>query len=608
MKKLVILAAAVGCSSSQNPSPNPPPPWGVPISGGTMLVTQDGAYAVIADPDRDQIVSVDLATKKVVGQLPLSPNEEPGRIAEDGHGGIHVALRRGGALLNLTDAATLSIASRVQVCPEPRGVVWDPATDYIDVACTTGELVSVPSTGTRIVRNLRLDRDLRDVVIANGNLYVSRFRTAELLQLDAQGNIAKRLVPPTVQRLDIGGPQSNGGPVDAIPAVNWRTIAFSGGVMMMHQRQLKTILHETQGGYGGGCGQGPDEDAVTIVPASGVPFAVAPPVAGALPVDIAATGDGTRIAVVTAGSKMVHVFSQAALSQGDDNQCGGGKGGGGMGGGGMGSGSGSGGGSGDGDDQGNGDGDHNDDLGAPTSVGWSPNGDLLVYYPELPGLVIRSTVNNKTVKLPGEVGYDAGRAMFHTQTQVGLACASCHPEARDDGLVWQFETEGTRRTQSIAGDILDRAPYHWSGDMADLPTLMDAVFAVRMAGPTPTHSQHVALGPWLNRVPAPAPIVPLDAQAVARGQALFESAQVGCANCHSGPLLTNHTLQNVGTGATFKVPSLRGVGARPPFLHDGSAPTLLARFGAQGGGDLHGHTAQLNPMQISDLVAYLESL
>jgi len=65
---------------------------------------------------------------------------------------------------------------------------------------------------------------------------------------------------------------------------------------------------------------------------------------------------------------------------------------------------------------------------------------------------------------------------------------------------------------------------------------------------------------------------------------------------------------NVGTGGTFKVPSLVGVGARAPFLHDGCAATLMDRFTTCGGGDLHGKTSQLTPAQLSDLVAYLETL
>jgi mono/diheme cytochrome c family protein len=134
------------------------------------------------------------------------------------------------------------------------------------------------------------------------------------------------------------------------------------------------------------------------------------------------------------------------------------------------------------------------------------------------------------------------------------------------------------------------------------------VFGERMAGGKLTRSQHLSLGPWLDRVPAPQPPPPADPAAVERGRALFQSADVGCGSCHSGPLFTNHTIVDVGTGGAFKVPSLLGVAARPPFLHDGCAATLADRFGTCGGGDRHGHTSQLTPAQLSDLIAYLESL
>jgi cytochrome c peroxidase len=58
----------------------------------------------------------------------------------------------------------------------------------------------------------------------------------------------------------------------------------------------------------------------------------------------------------------------------------------------------------------------------------------------------------------------------------------------------------------------------------------------------------------------------------------------------------------------FKVPSLLGVAVRAPYMHDGCAATLRDRFGACGGGDLHGKTSTLSETQLSDLIAFLESL
>ena len=57
-----------------------------------------------------------------------------------------------------------------------------------------------------------------------------------------------------------------------------------------------------------------------------------------------------------------------------------------------------------------------------------------------------------------------------------------------------------------------------------------------------------------------------------------------------------------------KVPSLRGIGARAPFMHDGCAKTLTDRFTVCGNSTSHGLTQTLGPTEIADLVAYLETL
>ena len=60
----------------------------------------------------------------------------------------------------------------------------------------------------------------------------------------------------------------------------------------------------------------------------------------------------------------------------------------------------------------------------------------------------------------------------------------------------------------------------------------------------------------------------------------------------------------------LQVPSLLGVGARLPLMHDGCASTLEERFSntACGGGDKHGTTSKLDAEQLAALVAYLRSL
>jgi len=92
-----------------------------------------------------------------------------------------------------------------------------------------------------------------------------------------------------------------------------------------------------------------------------------------------------------------------------------------------------------------------------------------------------------------------------------------------------------------------------------------------------------------------------------RGRALFESAQVGCASCHSGPRLTSAATVDVGTGGSFQVPSLVGVSTRAPFMHNGCASSLRDRFDSCGGSK-HGQTSQLTELDIGDLVSYLQTL
>ncbi len=588
---LLLVASACGGKTRDLPAANPPPPWGVPISGGTMLVTRDGTRAVIADPDRDRVLDVDLASGDAV-EIRLAAGDEPGRLIEDGAGRIHVALRRGGAIATISND---QVIDRRVACGEPRGLAWDPAADAIHVACAGGELVTFPAAGGAATRALRLDRDLRDVIVKGSTLLVTRFRTAELLTIDATGAVVSREAPAPVTRFCQDCAGSGSSTVPAVPAVAWRAIALADGrTLVAHQRQVNTILHPTQGGYQAGCDERPVEDAFTIFGAPGTtPFAIAPFAFGALPVDIAVDAAGKQVAVVTAGTESVTLVKASVLATPDDDQCGG---------------------------TGDTGFEIDDYLGLPTSIAFDPSGDLLVFYPELPALVVHGGANS-TFVLPGPFGYDSGRNFFHTSSSVpapvlgqppqlvaggiDLACASCHPEGRDDGLVWQFDGIGLRRTLSTAGHILSRAPYHWSGDEPDLPTLMDDVFTVRMDGPAVLRSQHLSLGPWLDRVPAPIAPSPADAAAAARGGMLF--AMLGCPACHGGPLFTTNAIVDVGTGGMFKVPSLVGVGSRPPYMHDGCAATLADRFGPCGG-TAHGNTSGLTSYQIADLVAYLETL
>lgn len=563
------------------------PPSGAPISGGTMIATRDGRWLVIGDSDRDQIVSVDMTTRSVASTVVLATDDEPGRLVEDGTGRVHVVLRRAGAIVTIVPGQTQPI-DRADVCPEPRGIAWQEAGDLIHVACAGGELVSLPAAGGAELRRVRLDPDLRDVVVSGDTLLVSRFRSAGVLTVDAQGQVIARAVMPEVPRTVFPQQMMATISTTARAEVAYRMIAGpNGSVVMVHQRHVLAALETQQpGGYGGGCGPmtggGPVESVVsTIAPGMTVG---APLQLTSVPVDVSESPDGTALAVAGVGEGRVHIVPTAVLDDPSDPCM-------------M---------------------PPPSELGEvsgpngtpPTSVLFLAGNHLAVLYPDVPEVRVYTPAFSDEwfVVLPGDTTNDGGRTVFHEVTSSGLACASCHPEGHDDGQVWSFTDLGDRRTQDVGGHILGRAPYHWSGDIPDLASLMQVVFLGRMGGAADPEMLE-ELGAWLETVPALKPSLPVDRDAVERGKWLFRSSELACSGCHGGRLYSYNLILDVGTGGKFKTPSLRGLAARAPYLHDGCAVTLAGRFSpACGGGDHHGHTSQLSRAQIDDLVAYLETL
>ncbi|HEX9103758.1 MAG TPA: hypothetical protein VF997_16220, partial [Polyangia bacterium] len=202
-----------------------PPP---PLSGGTLVMLKDGKSAFAADPDRDQAYLVALATPALTATVTLTAGDEPGRAIEDGAGKLHLVLRGGGAVA-LIDPATATIVERKAVCAAPRGIAYEAATDRVHVACAGGELVSLPAAGGDAVRTVTLERDLRDVIVVGTQLWVSTLRTAQIIVVNADGSVARRLSLP--QDLSPAGSFS--------PSVAWRMLALADGTVgVAHQRGL----------------------------------------------------------------------------------------------------------------------------------------------------------------------------------------------------------------------------------------------------------------------------------------------------------------------------------------------------------------------------------
>lgn len=556
------------------------------ISGGTLTITSKD-IAVAADPDRDLVWLVDLNTN-AVSQVTLNEGDEPGRVVEDGNGRIHVALRRGGAVATI-DLASGKVIGRSAVCAAPRGIAFDAKIDSLHVACAGGELVTLPAAGGKATAVRHFGKDLRDVVVSGKQLVLSRFRSAELLVLDSEGKLVNSQRPPGIAA-NIA-PDQNFGQASFLPTVAYRVVPMStGGFAMVHQRSaVNAVTIEQPGGYGssgGGCDGGIVHSGVTLFSDAGTPNVAATPAfpGAALPVDIAVDTASNAIAMVAAGSDLVIKTSPTALANGNSDNviCS----------------------------------DQHETIkvpGEPVAVAFW-HGRLLTQTRQ-PATLQFVGESSAPIILPGIDMGDTGHDLFHRSANAtnGLACASCHPEGREDGHTWQFTEIGPRRTQTVSGHVLETAPFHWDGDMPNIDAIMSEVFVHRMGGTEqgPRHSK--VLQNWLgslNSLPASAPAA--TQTSIEHGKTLFNDAKVACATCHGGEHFTNNNNVDVGTSKPFQVPTLVGVGSRAPFMHNGCAPTLRDRFAIGNeqctGGDQHGVTSQLSSEDIDDLVNYLETL
>jgi len=121
-------------------------------------------------------------------------------------------------------------------------------------------------------------------------------------------------------------------------------------------------------------------------------------------------------------------------------------------------------------------------------------------------------------------------------------------------------------------------------------------------------------------------------EAAKRGFDLF-TGRAKCSQCHATWRFTDDSFHDIGTGGdndlgrgrlfpksqalqhAFKVPSLRDVAKRAPYMHDGSLPTLEAVIALydRGGVDRPSRSEQIGPQQLgdqerNDLIAFLQTL
>ncbi|MFO0552939.1 MAG: cytochrome-c peroxidase [Polyangiaceae bacterium] len=534
----------------------------LPLSGGTLLVDEAAGEAWVSDPDNDEVVRVDLDQTRVRDEIDLGAGSEPSRLAQDDEGRVHVVLRGTGEVATLSTSG--SVLAHRSVCDAPRGLDVDRAHAEVVVACATGELCRMSTAPDGEVSCKFVELDLRDVVVTDARVFVSTFRQAEVLVFDSAGKAVARSRPASSELSE--------------PTVAWRMQHHGDGVVVSHQMASNQVIEvgtvSPPNAYGGGSSNpgtpGIVEGAFSTFDENGTVIETRLLGSNAvLPVDVAFRADLQDVAVAAAGSGLV--FDSVGAS----------------------------------------------DFGEPVAVAFV--GERIVVQAQRPArLIVYSPQADapepidqiELPAVPSTIGFD----IFHRTPDgpaMSIACASCHPEGREDGHIWNFALNNgngpesrPRRTQSLLGGISKTAPFHWDGDLPTLDALMSEVFSRRMGNRDLSSFEVKQLASFLDSMPE----LPSNeaSSEVDTGRAAFEKA--GCDSCHAGDALRSAGGSNVGSGGRFQVPSLRGLRLRAPYMHDGCAATIADRFTPSCGGTNHGNVAALDAVELSALITYLSSL
>ena len=540
----------------------------------TVAVDAAGRLAVVANQDSGDVTLVAIASAQVVGSVQV------------GRGAVSAVLTGDGALafvtlkdedaVALVDVAQRKVVARLAVEPKPYGLALLTDDDTLLVTHLLSGRTSVVELRTRPVLYLPL-------LLTGGNVGASRQASAGLAPSPwrlalarvipswPDSNLSQRVIlSPDGQRAYLPQTRSNA----ANRALTFDTTVFP----------IVAVL---------------DLEAGQMLARSNIALDTADRPVG-VPAAAALSADGRRLWVTNSASNDVSVVDTVSRN-----------------------------------------GLAHIEVGAfPEGIALSPDGQRAYVNNTLDGTVSvldaqRYRVISEIVitEIPLPPALLNGKRLFHSSATEQLAreqwisCHTCHFEGEQDGRTWFFGFAGPRNTTSLLG-MVATYPLRWSGEWDESA---DAEFAIRreqfglgliqgemhptLGAPNQGRSYDLdCLALYMDGLALPPSPHPLDAVAQ-RGQAVFEREDTQCAACHPAPLYTDLRAHDVGTatvderiGPAYDTPTLNGVWATAPYLHDGSAATLRDVLVARNPDDRHGVTSQLSEGEIAALIAYMRAL
>jgi cytochrome c peroxidase len=217
----------------------------------------------------------------------------------------------------------------------------------------------------------------------------------------------------------------------------------------------------------------------------------------------------------------------------------------------------------------------------------------------------------------------AGLRLFNDASLSGAgaySCATCHPGSivTDNKTYVGLDVvpDGTpdgRNVPTLLG-VKDTAPYSWAGGKT-LHENVKGIIVNRMKGKEPTQEQLDQIAAYLISLEFPTNVnlnpdgsaSEAAPEAARRGYQVFLKAS--CNACHVPPAFAKPDNEDIGSGGTFNVPSLRGLSATAPYFHDGRYADLPALVPAKLKYlEALGSTETFSPQEIEDLLAYLKTL
>ncbi len=551
------------------------------VKSSSIAISADGSRLVVANPDSGSVALIDTAALSRIAEVQVEGR--PQTAAIDGPRAF-VTTDHG---VSAIDLATNSVVGSVRLTGDAFGVVADGTRAY--VSCTAAarvvvldalSLQPIASIATEpYPRGLALDRQ-------QGRLYVSHFRSGRMSVIDLQAlnvlrviatdldaNLSQAVVlDTTARRAYLPQTRSNSTnqallfDTTVFPTV--ATIDIDGGLHLFRDRISIDIADRPVN----------------------------------MPLDAVLTSTG-KLYVVNAGSDDVSVIDLprktaiAHIAAGSN----------------------------------------------PRGIALAPDERTVYVNNALSGTVsvidtatdrVSETIRATTIALRADLLN--GKILFHTsnRTQIAkdrwISCATCHFDGGGDGRTWFFR-DGPRNTPALFG-VGSTLPMHWSGDLDELQDVESTVRTVQAGTglangpsycepacdvglPNAGRSKDLDdLAAFMRSLPPPSHPGGIDRAAASRGAALFVDVRLGCVSCHPAPLFTDQRKHDVGTGraaqerkgSSFDTPSLRGLYDTPPYLHDGSAPTLLDVL--RGATGQHGNTAGLTDRELQDLVEFLRSI